>query len=261
MLPRALLLLLFTALPLRAEIVVSASATLEGALTQIAILWEERGGEKVRLNLGASRSLALQIVAGAPADVFITANEPDADWLAARGLLLPDSRRPVAMNRLAVIVPRRSSTEIRSARDLASPAVRRIALADPEAATAGIHGKRFLQRAGVWTAVETRVIPGADVRSALAMVASGAADAGIVFRTDALSNPAVRIAFEPSAAPIPCTAALVRRRSPHSGAAAFLEFLTSPPAVEIFGARGFGPAAQRPGRGAGPDSDGRSPAP
>ena len=240
MFPRALLLLLFAALPLRAEIVVSASATLEGALTEIAARWEARGGEKVRLNLGASRSLALQIVAGAPADLFITANELDADELEARALLVPASRSVVAENTLAVIVPRRSKVELRDPRHLASREIRRIALADPEAATAGIHGKRFLQKAGVWAAVQARIIPAADVRGALAMVATGAADAGIVFRTDALSNPAVRIAFEPDAPPILCTAALVRRRAPRPGAAAFLEFLTSPPARDVFHAHGFG---------------------
>jgi molybdate transport system substrate-binding protein len=235
---RAFITLLLLASPLRAEIVVSAAASLGDVLTEAAAAWKTETGETVRLNLGASHALAMQIAAGAPADLFISATGVDADALETRGLIAGSSRRALASNVLVVIVPSASTRRPRSARDLASPTIR-LALGDLESSPAGIHAKRYLTAAGVWPALEARVIPAADVRAALAMVASGAADAGIVYRTDALSSRDVRIAFVPEAPPIAYTAALVRRRAANRGASAFLDFLASPAGREMFRKHGF----------------------
>ncbi len=240
---RALLFLALLSLPLRAEVVVSAAASLEDVLADASAQWQKRGGEVVRLNLGASHALALQIESGAPADVFVSAAESDIDRLQSRGLLVPGSRRAIASNPLVVIVPRSSALRIRDARQLASASVRRFAIADPETSPAGMGAKDFLVRAGVWPALAPRVIPAADVRGALAIVASGAADAGIVFRTDALSSSAVRIAFQPRIAPIRYTGGVMRRSAPKAAARAFLEFLASPAGEAIFRKHGFGPRA------------------
>ncbi|HEY0593102.1 MAG TPA: molybdate ABC transporter substrate-binding protein [Thermoanaerobaculia bacterium] len=240
--PRALLVLLLLALPLRAEIVVSAAASLDDVLTEASAAWTRRSGEAVRVNLGASHALAMQIVAGAPADLFISATGADLDLLQGRGLTVAGSRRTLASNALVVIVPRGSRLALHEPRQLAQPGVRRLALADLESSPAGIHAKRYLQRAGVWAAVATRVIPAADVRAALAIVGSGAADAGIVYRTDALSSAAVRIAFVPAAPAIGYDAALVRRPSLNPSARGFLDFLASPAGQKIFQKQGFAPA-------------------
>ncbi len=238
---RALLFLALISVPLRAEIVVSAAASLEDVLADASVQWRKRGGEVVRLNLGPSHALALQIESGAPADVFVSAAESDIDRLQSRDLLVPSSRRAIASNPLVVIVPRSSTLRIRDARHLSSASVRRFVIADPETSPAGMGAKQFLVSTGVWTPLARRVIPAADVRGALAIVASGAADAGIVFRTDALSSPEVRIAFQPRIAPIRYTGAVIRRSAPKAAAKAFLEFLASPAGKAIFRNHGFGP--------------------
>lgn len=236
---RLLLALALVSLPLRAEIVVSAAASLEAVLLEAAAAWEAQSGQTVRLNVGASHSLALQIAAGAPADLFVSAATADVDLLHAKRLIVPASRTALAANTLVVIVPRRSALVLRDARGLSSPSVRHIALPDVESSPAGIRAKRYLERAGAWASVGPRVIPASDVRGALAMVASGAADAGIVYRTDAAASPGVRIAFVPEIERIRYDAALIRHRRADAHAGSFLRFLASPAGKEIFQKHGF----------------------
>lgn len=161
------------------EITVFAAASLTDGLKQTAAAYEKKSGNKIIFNFGASSTLARQIEAGAPADIFFSADEAQMDTLARRGLIDPTTRRDRLGNSLVVVVPRDSVLQIRSADDLTNVVVKRIALADPQAVPAGVYAKAWLGKLHLWPAVEPKVIPTENVRAALAAVASGNVDAGV----------------------------------------------------------------------------------
>lgn len=232
------------------EINVSAAASLSDALQQIARAYEATSGDRIVLNLGASSLLARQIEEGAPADLFLSADESKMDSLAKKGLLLPGTRTSVLGNILVVVVPIDSRLKIAAPADLASASIRALALAEPQTVPAGIYAKEYLQRAGVWRKVADRVVPTENVRAALAAVEAGNADAGIVYRTDAEISKKARVAYAVSEAEGPKIAypfaALAGTRHPEE-ARRFLAYLSSRPALDVFRRYGFlvitGPAA------------------
>ena len=238
-----LLTLVAAAGPLAAaDVTVFAAASLTDALREIAPAWEKATGHRVVFNLAGSNVLARQIRAGAPADLFLSADEAQMDGLEKAGLVVSGTRRSVLSNALAVVVRRDTRLALMSASDLAGPAVRRIALADPRAVPAGLYAKAWLEKAGVWPRIEARVIPTENVRGALAAVASGDAEAGVVYRTDALSSKEVTVAFEAPSADTPAISypfALLKDAPQEKAARAFLEHLTGAEAREVFRRNGF----------------------
>lgn len=178
------------------EIQVYAAASLRDVLQEMAPAAERATGTRLVFNLGASNDLARQIVAANKADIFFSADEGWMDRVAEAGLVDLGSRRSPLSNQLVVVVPLESSVAITSAADLASPEVRRLSLANPDSVPAGKYAKAWLESRRQWTAVAERVIPGLDVRAALAAVESGAVEAGVVYRTDAAISKRVRVAFE-----------------------------------------------------------------
>jgi molybdate transport system substrate-binding protein len=173
-----------------------AAASLREALTEAIPAVERATGVLLALNLGASSELARQILAARKADIYFSADEAWMDKVAAAGLVDQASRRSPLSNRLVVVVPRGSQLAIAGASDLAAPAVRRLSLANPELVPAGKYARAWLESRGVWAALSGRVVPALDVRAALAAVESGAADAGVVYRTDAAISRRVRTAWE-----------------------------------------------------------------
>src|SRR5688572_13061446 len=123
------------------EITVSAAASLSDVLQQLAKLYELRSGDRLVLNLGASNTLARQINAGARVDVFISADEAQMDAVAAH--VAPGTRKDLLSNQLAIAVPDDRARRFASARDLAEPAIRRIAIGDPAAVPAGVYAKAY----------------------------------------------------------------------------------------------------------------------
>jgi molybdate transport system substrate-binding protein len=226
------------------ELTVFAAASLTDALQQLTAAYEKAGGEHVALNLGASSALARQIVAGAPADLFLSADEAKMDDLAKRGLVLAGTRQDLLSNTLVVVVPAASQLRlhIAAAADLADPQVHALALADPAAVPAGIYAKAYLQTKGVWETVSGRVVPTVDVRAALAAVESGNVEAGIVYKTDALTSKRVKVAFEVPRAEGPKIVypfAVVGATRRPEAAKRLLAFLASPRAAEVFRRYGF----------------------
>lgn len=177
-----------------AEITVYAAASLRDVLQEIAPICEAAAGGKFVFNFGGSNDLARQIVAANKADVFFSADEAWMDHVAKEGLVDPASRRTILSNRLVVVVPEGPHPAITSAASLAT--VRRLALANPGAVPAGRYAKAWLEKAGVWAKVSDKVVSFPDVRATLAAVESGAVDAGVVYRTDALVAHHARVAFE-----------------------------------------------------------------
>jgi molybdate transport system substrate-binding protein len=184
---------------------------------------------------GASNDLARQIAAGAPAHLFLSADERQMDRVA--GAIEGRSRRDLLSNRLVIVEPR-GSTTIRGPADLER--VRRLALADPEAVPAGVYARRYLEKLGLWETLRPRVVPTLDARSALSAVASGNVDAGFVYRTDARIEGRVRAAFEvPREEGPPIVYPLALLSGASEGARALYSFLGSHEARAVFEKHGF----------------------
>jgi molybdate transport system substrate-binding protein len=239
-----ILILLLTAAPLAAaDLQVFAAASLTETLREISAEYEKIAtGDKPVLNLGASSTLARQIQEGAPADLFLSADEAKMDALEKRKLLLPGTRRSVLSNTLVVVVPADSNLKISGPADLAAPSIRALALAEPQSVPAGIYAKEYLKRKRIWNKVIDRVVPTENVRAALAAVESGNVDAGIVYKTDAGISKKVRIAYEVPKAEAPNISypfAVLAESERKEAARRFLDFLVSPPSLAIFRKYGF----------------------
>lgn len=218
---------------------VFAAASLTDSLGEIIDLFEaSHEGVRVVPQFGASNDLARQILAGAPAHLFFSADERQMDRAMAGGSIEEGSRRDLLSNHLVIVEARAAGEPIRSPRDLERGG--RIALADPEAVPAGVYARQYLEKLGLWDRVRSRVVPTLDVRAALAAVASGNVDAGFVYRTDAILEPRVRVAFEvprDEGPRIVYPLALVR--GANEGARALFRFLVSQEATEVFERYGF----------------------
>ena len=225
-----------------AEVTVFAAASLTDSLRQIAAVYEKQSSDKVIFNFAGSSTLARQIEAGAPADVFFSADEAWMDAVAKRGLIDADTRRSRLGNALVVVVPLDSALRIATAGALTNGAVKRIALADPKAVPAGIYAREWLEKAGLWRFIEPKVVPTENVRGALAAVESGNVEAGIVYNTDAGISKKVRIAYEVPTVDSPVISypvALVKNSPQPGPARRFLQFLDSDAAGKIFERFGF----------------------
>jgi molybdate transport system substrate-binding protein len=238
------LILLLLSVPVSAaDLQVFAAASLTDALREISAEYEKTAtGDKPVLNLGASSTLARQIQEGAPADLFLSADEAKMDGLEKRKLLLPGTRRSVLSNTLVVVVPVDSNLKISGPADLAAASVRAIAIAEPQSVPAGIYAKEYLKRKGLWNKVIDRVVPTENVRAALAAVESGNVDAGIVYKTDAGISKKVRIAYEVPKAEAPNISypfAVLADSERKEAARRFLDFLISPPSLAVFRKYGF----------------------
>ena len=223
-------------------LLVSAASSLTEAFTAIAAPFQRtHPGVRVQFNFAASGVLERQIEQGAPVDVFAAAAGKEMDALEGKSLLAPGSRIVFAGNRLALVVPVKS--RIRGWRDLSAASVTRVAISDPGFVPSGRYARAALQHMGLWAAVEPRAVMGANVRQTLAYVASGDAEAGIVFATDAavMAGRVRAAAFARSGVdhpPIVYPAAALA--GPHSAMARqFVQFLLSPKARQILRRHGF----------------------
>lgn len=243
---RSLLLVLFVASAARvlaAELTVFAAASLSDALREIGSVYEKTSGNKIRFNFAASSLLARQIKEGAPADVFFSADELKMDDLSRAGLIADDTRRAFLSNQLVIVVHRENGPAIFSPEDLASRAIRRIALAEPNTVPAGIYASAYLEQRGLLKSVRGKILPSENVRACLAAVEAGNADVGFVYKTDALISKRVKIAFEVPAHEGPRISypLAVLKDTRHADAARrFASYLASPDARGAFEKYGFG---------------------
>jgi molybdate transport system substrate-binding protein len=227
-------------------ITVSAAVSLTDALTAIASDYGREGRGSVRFNFGASNTLARQIVNGAPVDAFISADAAQMDVVAEAGLVKDGSRIDLLSNQLAIVVPSDRPRTFRSARDLADPAFKRIALGDPAAVPAGVYARQYFEKEGLWDRIAPRVVPAGSVRAALASVESGAADAAVVYRTDARVARRATVAWVVPADRGPrilYPAAIVRTSANAAAAQRFLDYLRGEVAARTFAGYGFTPVA------------------
>jgi molybdate transport system substrate-binding protein len=233
----AVLLLLSAVGACAQEILVFAAASLTESMQEIGQAFEKATKVSPKYSFGASSDLARQIKAGAPADVFFSADAAKMDDLERAGFVRHEDRREFLSNVLAVIVPRKSAARVTAPKDLAQ--FSRLAIADPAAVPAGIYARKWLEAAGVWMRIEPNVLPTLDVRAALAAVATESVPAGIVYKTDAAVSQDVRIAWTISHGPqIIYSLARVARTSKDS-AARFVDFVAGPEGRTVFERQGF----------------------
>jgi molybdate transport system substrate-binding protein len=226
------------------ELLVFGAASLTESLDALGKAYSVKTGQPVAFSFGASSDLARQIQAGAPADVFFSADTAKMDALEKAGLVRASDRREFLSNALVVVVPSDSKTKITSANDLL--ALSKIATGDPAAVPVGVYAKKWLTGLGLWEKLEPKIVPTLDVRGALAAVESGAVPAAIVYRTDAAISKSVRIAYTVQDGPeIAYSVAPVNSSKHPSDAAAFVEYLTGPEGRDEFQKRGF---LVRPGK-------------
>lgn len=225
-----------------ADLSVSAAASLTNAFKELAPMFEAQNPDtQVQLNFGASGALLQQIAKGAPADVFASADQETMDQAQAQSLVRSVERRNFASNTLVVVVPSDAKALPKAVADLAGNAFARIAIGLPASVPVGRYTQGVLQKAGLWAAIEPKVIRAQNVRQALDYVARGEVDAGFVYATDAALMPAkVKVALTvPTETPILYPIAPVTTASNAPAAQKFVAFVLSPPAQAVLAKHGF----------------------
>jgi molybdate transport system substrate-binding protein len=224
-------------------VTVFAAASLKEALDENAKAYEAKSGDRVVISYAASPALAKQIEAGAPADLFISADLDWMDYLEQRRLIKPGTRRNLLRNRLALVAPASSRVSV----DIGPrfPLARllgdgRLAMANPDAVPAGKYAKASLEALGVWKDVQSKVASAENVRAALVLVSRGEVPLGIVYRTDAAADSRVRVVglFPENTHP-PIIYPIAATASGKPAARAFLNWLSEPQARMIFEKHGF----------------------
>jgi molybdate transport system substrate-binding protein len=223
------------------ELTISAAASLQDALTDIKTTFEkEHPNVKITYNFGASGALQQQISQGAPVDIFFSAAEDKFQKLEQEGLIEKKNGTDLLGNDLVLIVPKDSSKGIKSFEKLTK--ADKIALGSPESVPAGQYGKETLGNLNILSAVEGKVVYAKDVRQVLTYVETENVDAGIVYKTDALTSTKVKIAAtaaENSHAPIIYPVGVMKNSSHPKEAALFYEYLQSKKSMKIFEKYGF----------------------
>jgi molybdate transport system substrate-binding protein len=227
------------------RLVVFAAASLKTALDAAAGAYRAGGGGDVAISYGGSLGLARQIVAGAPADVFASADEESMDEAVKGGAIRAGTRFDLLSNRLVVVAPKTATIDTLALdRDALTKEIGdgRLATGEVKTVPIGKYAKASLTKLGLWDIVEPHLAMTDNVRAALAFVARGEARLGIVYATDAAAEPGVKIvATIPDDSHPPITYPFAITAASHNDAAApFLEFLKSPVAGAIFKSQGFG---------------------
>lgn len=226
------------------EVVVLAAASLKNALDEASASWTKETGKTTKISYAASSVLAKQIEAGIPADVFISADIPWMDYVAERKLIKAPSRTDFLGNQIVLIASKDSKADLKIERGFAlRPALGdgRLSMANVDSVPAGKYGKSSLESLGVWNSVADRVAQAENVRMALTLVARGEAPLGIVYRTDATAEPAVRVVgtFPADTHPPIIYPMALLASSNNPDAEAFVRFLQSPAARPAFEKQGF----------------------
>ena len=224
------------------DLLVFAAASLRDALEEVGEEFHQAHGTRVRFSYGGSVAMAQQLARGAPADLFLSAGPGPMDFVEREGLLEPGTRVDLLGNVLVVVAGEGAGKALPEPRGLLSPEVRRLAVADPQLAPAGAYAREALQSLGLWAQLRPKLVMGADVRTVLAYVESGNADAAVVYGSDASISPDLRVlwTFAPEThSPLVYPAAALREAGYPEAARLFLEYLRGPEAGDVFDKFGF----------------------
>ena len=223
-------------------VVVSIAMSLSEVMERIVFEYEQETQERVVLNAGGSDTLATQIINGAPIDLFISADKNQMDRLQEQSMIQLASRRDLLSNELVLIATADNHSLVNHFNDLMKPEVRRIAIGDPSAVPVGVYAKEYLSAIGLWNEIRDRIVPTRNVQAVVSTVASGHAEVGMVYRTDAMRSSNVRIA-----APVPRSegpvirypVAITSGSANQFSAQQFLDYLLQEQAQHIFQSAGF----------------------
>jgi molybdate transport system substrate-binding protein len=225
------------------SLTVFGAASLTNALQDLGDSFTKQSAIPVKFSFAASSVLARQIESGARADIFFSADLEWMDYLQSRGLIDRASRHDVLGNRLVLIAPADSKIALKIAANFPLAAALgngRLATGDPDSVPAGRYARSALSTLGVWNDVADRIVRAESVRSALMFVDRGEVPLGIVYETDALIDPKVRVVdFFPANSHLPITYPIALTSSAKPDAQKFLDFIRGPAGEAVFKKYGF----------------------
>lgn len=226
------------------KVTVFAAASMKNALDAANAAWSKKTSNETTVSYAASSALAKQIEAGAPADIFISADLAWMDYVAEKKLIKDETRSNLLGNRIVLVAPKDAAQPVEITKGLDLSALvgdGKLAMGAVDSVPAGKYGKAALEKLGAWPEVESKVAGAESVRAALALVSRGEAPYGIVYQTDAAADPGVAIVGtfpEDSHPPIIYPVAILTE-SKSAAAGAYLEFLKSDKAAPFFTEQGF----------------------
>jgi molybdate transport system substrate-binding protein len=227
----------------KVELNISAAASMTDAMKSVGKLYNAaRPNTKLTFNFAASGTLQKQIEQGAPADLFFSAATSNMDKLKSQGLLVDSTIKNLLGNDLVLIVPKSSTIQLSSFGDVAGSTVNMIAIGDPKSVPAGQYAQDVFTYYNVWDQVKAKATFDTDVRAVLSHVASGNVDCGVVYSTDAFTEPNVKIvctAIDASHKAIVYPGAVVKASALPYSAADFMNFMSTSEAKAVFANYGF----------------------
>ncbi|MDQ0172083.1 molybdate ABC transporter substrate-binding protein [Paenibacillus tundrae] len=225
------------------ELTISAAASLTDAMKEIETNFEAANPNiKLNFNFGASGALQQQIEQGAPSDIFVSAASKNLNALVEENLIAEADQQNLLQNSLVAVVTADRADEVSSEKDLTSDTMKTIAIGIPESVPAGTYAKEALTNAKLWDQLESKLVQGKDVRQVLQYVETGNADAGFVYKTDALTSDQVKIAFEVdknSYTPANYPVGIIEGTKHRTEAEQFYTYLQSPEILDVFAKYGF----------------------
>lgn len=225
------------------ELTISAAASLTDAMKEIETNYElAHPYIELNFNFGASGALQQQIEQGAPADVFVSAATKNMNALVDEKLIASGDQKNLLQNSLVAIIPADSSNTVTSEKDLTADSIKTVAIGIPESVPAGTYAKEALTNAKLWDQLEGKLVQGKDVRQVLQYVETGNADAGFVYKTDALTSDQVKIAFEVdknSYTPANYPVGIIEGTKHRTEAEQFYTYLQTPEVLDVFAKYGF----------------------
>ncbi|WP_339323619.1 molybdate ABC transporter substrate-binding protein [Paenibacillus sp. FSL W8-0194] len=227
----------------KADLTISAAASMTDALEEIKAAYEKsHPNVELNFNFGGSGALQKQIEQGAPADLFLSAAVKNMKPLVEQGLMADGKVKTLLKNELVAVVPADSASPVGSIGDLGKAEVKRIAIGIPESVPAGNYAKEALTNAKLWEPLQPKLVQAKDVRQVLQYVETGNADAGFVYKTDALSSSKIGIAFtvdQASYSVVEYPVGIVKATKHAREAEDFYEYLQSQAALDVFVKYGF----------------------
>ena len=226
-------------------VTIFAAASLTSVITEAADQFQTETGAKIRLSFASSSTLARQIEAGAPADLYFSANVKWMDYLTEKGLIKTETQTRQISNQLVLIAP--AELGLDPIAELNAGAIHKIlgddgllAMGDPDHVPVGIYGKSAMDQLGLWTVIRHRIARGDNTLAALALVARGETPLGIVYKTDANNQARINILYAFKTNHNPIAYALARtRQSINVDADRFYSFLIGDKGMALFEKYGF----------------------
>lgn len=225
------------------SLTISAAASLTDSLQEIQTLYQqEHPNVTLTFNFAASGTLQKQIEQGAPADLFFSAGSKQMNALLDANLIDQAHEKDILANDLVLVVPKDNSLSLSSLQDLTRDDIKKLAVGTPESVPAGMYAKQTLESSGLWDKLQSKIVLTKDVKQVLSYVETGNAEAGFVYKTDAIDSDKVQVALTTTADshdPILYPAGIVSATTHPEEAAAFYDYLQTDEAQAIFVKHGF----------------------